>query len=280
MENLHGPIFLQELLPKIDQLLIDLLRSLSPEDWKRSTISPKWKVKDIAAHLLDGNFRTLSMLRDNHFGESPSGDGGYEGMVQFLNKLNSDWVQAMQRISPEVLIALLESSGKEYCLYIDSLDPFAKATFSVGWAGEEESLNWFHIAREYTEKWHHQQQIRLAVGQEAILYTEEFYWPCLDTFMRALPFHYRTKEAEDGEGLIFVVEGDGGGEWYLESQNQEWQLIASLPQKCIGKTILPEEVAWKFFTKGISQKEAISLSSCEGKESYANHIFSMIAIMG
>jgi hypothetical protein len=57
---------------------------------------------------------------------------------------------------------------------LKELDPFAEAIFSVGWAGEEKSLNWFHIAREYTEKWHHQQQIRLAVGQEQICTQETF----------------------------------------------------------------------------------------------------------
>ncbi|MEJ7682555.1 MAG: hypothetical protein WKG06_32810 [Segetibacter sp.] len=28
------------------------------------------------------------------------------------------------------------------------------------WAGEKKSKNWFHIAREYTEKWHHQMSSR------------------------------------------------------------------------------------------------------------------------
>jgi hypothetical protein len=66
----------------------------------------------------------------------------------------------------------LEQSGKAYCDYLKSLDPFDKAVFSVAWAGEDESKNWFHIAREYTEKWHHQQQIRLAVGEEQTLLKE------------------------------------------------------------------------------------------------------------
>jgi hypothetical protein len=35
----------------------------------------------------------------------------------------------------------------------------------VAWAGEAESKNWFHVARDYSEKWHHQQQIREAVSQ-------------------------------------------------------------------------------------------------------------------
>ena len=62
--------------------------------------------------------------------------------------------------------------------------------FPVSWAGEQESANWFDIAREFTERWHHQQQIRLAVEKPGIM-TREFYYPVLDCFMRALPYSYR-----------------------------------------------------------------------------------------
>ena len=55
--------------------------------------------------------------------------------------------------------------------------------FPVSWAGEEESANWFDTAREFTERWHHQQQIRLAVDKPGIM-TREFYFPVLDCFMR------------------------------------------------------------------------------------------------
>ena len=34
-------------------------------------------------------------------------------------------------------------------------------------AGEAVSANWFDVAREFTERWHHQQQIRLAIGGPA-----------------------------------------------------------------------------------------------------------------
>ena len=65
------PIFTSHLFPLLDEKLLEILRSLSPQDWERQTIAPLWKVKDVAAHLLDGNMRALSMLRDNYFGEKP-----------------------------------------------------------------------------------------------------------------------------------------------------------------------------------------------------------------
>lgn len=53
------PIFVIDLLPKLDQKLLELLWSLDAEDWEKPTIAPLWCVKDIAAHLLDGNIRAL-----------------------------------------------------------------------------------------------------------------------------------------------------------------------------------------------------------------------------
>jgi hypothetical protein len=48
------PIFLTELFAEIHTELLVLLRSLGPEDWEKPTAAGAWRVRDIAAHLLDG----------------------------------------------------------------------------------------------------------------------------------------------------------------------------------------------------------------------------------
>ena len=53
-----GPLLTAHLFPTLDAHLIDLLRSLAPDDWERQTIAPMWKVKDVAAHLLDTKLRS------------------------------------------------------------------------------------------------------------------------------------------------------------------------------------------------------------------------------
>ncbi|HEY9116259.1 MAG TPA: maleylpyruvate isomerase N-terminal domain-containing protein, partial [Roseivirga sp.] len=163
------------LFPKLEDQFITLLNSLNEEDWKSQTVAKLWKVKDVVAHLLDGNIRILSMLRDGHFSESPS-TNTYIGLVDFLNGLNADWVKAFHRVSPQMLIMLHQTTWRPYYDYYSSLDPEGKATFPVSWAGESESKNWMHIAREYTEKFLHQQQIRDAVGKEGLL-NETFFQP-------------------------------------------------------------------------------------------------------
>ena len=57
------PIFTVHLFPKIESKLIELLHSLSPGEWEKQTIAPKWKVKDVAAHLLDTQVRKLAASR-------------------------------------------------------------------------------------------------------------------------------------------------------------------------------------------------------------------------
>ncbi len=60
------PILTAHLLPVIEARLIELLRSLRPDEWEIQTIAPAWKVKDVAAHLLDTQLRKLSLVRDGY----------------------------------------------------------------------------------------------------------------------------------------------------------------------------------------------------------------------
>lgn len=274
------PIFLIDLLQPLDQKLTQLLQSLSPEDWQKSTVAPLWIVKDIAAHLLDGNIRTLSMLRDGYFGEKMGSIHAYQDLVNYLNRLNADWVLAMRRVSPGVLIELLKSTGEQYCDYLKTLDPFGKAAFSVAWAGEQESLNWFHIAREYTEKWHHQQQIRLAVSQEKELYESQWYFPYLDTSMRALPHHYRNIKAGQGSVVKVFIPEMPDGNWTLYYNLGRWQLVTDCPAEPVCTISIGPETAWRLFTKGISRQEAEKGVAIAGNQQLGDPIFSMLAVMG
>ena len=271
------PIFTAHLFPKLDEALIGLLRSFAPEDWDRPTIAPLWTVKDVAAHLLDTNFRSLSIQRDHYFGEKPGDIRSYRDLVDFLNRLNADWVKAMKRLSPLVLTDLLETTGKEFCSCMAMLDPFATAAFSVAWAGEEHSLNWFHVAREYTEKWHHQQQIRLAVGKDEPLYVQELYYPHLDTSMRALPYHYRDISAKHQTMICVTVPGQGS--WYLYKDDTYWSLVKEAFISADCTISIPPDIAWRLFTKGIKREEAEGLISITGNKELGEHILSMLAVM-
>jgi len=272
------PIFTIDLFLVLDQKLTEVLQSLAADDWNRQTIAPRWKVKDVAAHLLDGNIRGIAIGRDKYAGNTAPQIYTYGDLVAFLNELNASWVAAAQRISPALLTGLLELTGRQYYEYLKTLDPFEEAVFSVAWAGEQISRNWFHIAREYTEKWHHQQQIRLAVGQENELLTSELYFPFLATAMRALPHHYRTVDAAEGDTVAFTVTNDGGT-WFLKRNAHEWQLVDECEETPIAQVRINHTIAWRIFTRGISGAEARDRIEITGRQALGEPILNMLAVM-
>jgi len=275
MKNIPIPTI--QLFPVLEEQLIQLLHSLTAEEWKQPTVARLWTVKDVAAHLLDGNIRVLSIMRDNHFSDQPGNIYTYEDLVGYLNSINAEWVHAMKRMSPQLLVSLLEFTGKAYAQQFASLDPFAPAIFAVSWAGETSSPNWFHTAREYTERWHHQQQIRDAVGKPGIM-TRELYYPVLDTFMMALPFAYRETEAEENTSVQITISGDAGGDWFLVKK-EKWELTRVNKLPIAAHTTISGDIAWKLFTKSWRKKDAMAGISIEGDEALAKPVLDMVTVM-
>ncbi len=272
------PIYVVDLFPKLDAKLIELLKSLTAEDWQKPTVCAAWNVRDLAAHLLDTNLRRISILRDNFFGEKPENINSYQDLVGYLNELNAVWVKAAKRLSPEVLIELLAQTGNEVFHLLKSLDPHGKAVFPVAWAGESESANWFDTAREYTERWHHQAQIRLAVNQIGIE-NRELYHPVLETFMRALPFTYKEIEAEENVQIKFEIIGEAGDVWFLRRTENQWKLLKELSGQFASEVTISQEIAWRIFTKGIDKTLAQKQIMVKGDIKLGFEILKMLAIM-
>ena len=266
-----------QLLPVLDNKLIDLLKSLTPDEWKKQTIAKLWTIKDVVAHLLDGNIRVLSMLRDDHFGEAPA-SFAYNDLVHFLNGLNADWVKAMKRVSPQMLILLLELTGKPFNDYLKSLNPFDKSVLAVDWVGETESRNWMEIARQYTEKWLHQQQIRDAVNKPGIMTTELFY-PFINVVMLALPHTYRAIAADDGTGVKITLPTEIGGSWYLLRDEGRWALKKELEGTASAEIIIPPDIAWKLFSKSLRPNEVEDQIIIRGDKRLAEPALSMVSVM-
>ncbi|HXP80180.1 MAG TPA: maleylpyruvate isomerase family mycothiol-dependent enzyme [Verrucomicrobiae bacterium] len=273
-----GPIFTAHLFPDLEAKLIELLRGLALEDWEKQTLAPKWKVKDVAAHLLDTQVRKLAAARHGYKPEN-SKKLSPAKLVTLINSLNAEGVRQYSQLHPDELVSRMEEASRESAEYHQALDPFGTAMFPVSWAGEEESANWFDTAREFTERWHHQQQIRLAVNKPGIM-TREFYFPVLDCFMRALPYAYRSVAAHAGSLAQFNIRGECGGSWYLFRDGEAWSLIASPAGETISETTIPQEIAWRSFTKGIAPEEARTQVQAMGDEAVGHHILKMISIVG
>lgn len=277
MPHFVSPIPVTHLFARLDNLLIELLASLTREEWNAPTVAKLWTVKDVAAHLLDGNIRALSLQQDQYFGETPSNIASYQELVNWLNVLNADWVKASKRISPSVLILLHKATGKLATEYYESINLQEKAIFPVSWAGEAESFNWFHIAREYTEKWLHQQQIRDAVKKPGIL-TKEFFLPFMDTVVHAFPCTYQHVQAERGATIQLKVTGKVNGRWFLVKE-EKWTLHQTTTTTPTATIEIEAETTWKLFSKSWTPENAASQIKIKGNMALGEILLQTVAFM-
>jgi uncharacterized protein (TIGR03083 family) len=274
----NGPILCAHLLRKVDGQLIELLQSLTADEWDLQTIAPRWRVRDVAAHLLDTVLRKLSLVRDSCIVENANPHSP-QAVITLVNRLNEEGVRVYRRLSPTVLVTLMSIACDQSADFHESLDPFARATFNVSWAGEETSLNWFDTARELTERWHHQQQIRLATVRPGIM-TPELYHPVLDCFVRGLPYSYRHVDARAGTSILLEISGECGGTWALSKSADCWGFVGELPKEIACRVKLPDAIAWRLFTKGIAGELARRHVEVEGNESLVAGILGLTAIVG
>ncbi len=202
------------------------LAALPPDDWSRPTVAGSWQVRDVVAHMIDTGLRRVSFERD---GVSPSPPDDPD-LVVFLSRLNQQWVAAARRFSPMVLLGLFDHMARAYAETVERIPLDRPALFPVSWAGERQSLAWFDLGRDFTEYWHHQMQIRDAVGAPP---ETEPRWLhlVLDVGLRALPHALRTVPARSGTLLHVEVLGPSGGSWVVARQDTGWALLLGTPDR-------------------------------------------------
>jgi hypothetical protein len=135
-----------------------------------------------------------------------------------------------------------------------------------------------HIAREYTERWMHQQHIRDAVGQPGL---KERVWfaPVLDTFARALPHTLRAVAAPSGTTVRLVITGEAGGAWQARKLDDAWAFTAEIVPSPDATLTLDQETAWRLFTKGLSKDAAMPHVIIEGDTGLAAGVLDMVTIL-
>jgi uncharacterized protein (TIGR03083 family) len=209
------PVAVLDLFPEERQHLLDILTGLADEEWSASTACPTWSVKDIALHLLSVDLGKLARCRDGFSDPSFAPPGAdltdWTTLVAALGARNEQWVRATRRLSQRLLCELLQITGSLVHGYFASIDLTAPGE-TVSWAGPDPAPVWLDVAREYTERWTHQQQIREATGRPGLT-ERRFFAPVLATFIYALPHTLRSVEAAEGARLRLRILGESGGAW-------------------------------------------------------------------
>jgi len=280
MQSLN-PVIVFDLFQPERQQLLQLLAQLSEEEWYKPTICAGWTVKDIALHLLGDDIGILSRKRDKFDYQTVADEqrsiNSWGQLVAYINEMNALWVQATRRISSNLLLSLLKFTGNETYQYFTSLDPYAFGE-SVSWAGPDSAPVWLDIAREYTERWVHQQHMRDAVNKPG-LKDRRFFAPVLETFVRALPHTFRDVQANTGTLIQLIISGEAGGEWYLLREKQQWILGKDATANPDASVSIDQETAWRLFTKGISEDEALHKTTVKGNQSLGVKVLETVSII-
>jgi uncharacterized protein (TIGR03083 family) len=271
-----GRVEVLHLFPEERQHLLELLRGLSAEEWNLPTVCPGWSVGDIARHLLGDDLGRLSRVRDG-FREASQAESGKD-LVALVNHLNQQWVAAMRRLSQEVVCDLLEVTGEWTQAYFATLD-LESIGSPVSWAGPDPAPVWLDIAREYTERWHHQQQMRHAVGAPE-LSSRRLLAPVLSTLVFAMPWTYRAVIADEGATVALQITGEAGGVWTLQRENGTWRLYVGAQEQPTARVTLDQNSAWRLYTKGITSSEAERQARIDGDHHLAKAALRMVSVIG
>lgn len=271
------PIHTVELFPPLSRELVAVLKDLAVPEWARPTACTGWTVKDVVAHLLGGNFGRLWDDASRPL-RGKTTDETYAELVVLINQRNEEWVRAARRISPGLLIELIELTDRQVYERFRALDGMHLARISVAWAGPGPAPNWFDIAREYTEKWLHQQHIREAVGRP-LLTSREWLYPVLDTFVRGLTYTYRDVEAAEGISICLRITGEAGGEWSLRREGASWQLYLGADPDASSVVSIGQDIAWRAFTKGVQRENIMGQVQMTGDARLGVQILDLVSIM-
>ncbi len=134
----------------------------------------------------------------------------------------------------------------------------------MSWAGEDASAGWFDLGREFTELWHHQAQIRLAVGA-APLPDPRFLAAVLDVALRGLPHAFRDVAAEPGDAIALDIDGASGGRWTLARETTRWTLWRGEPDAPVTRLRLSDDAAWRLLFNALSERDAAHHVRVDGR---------------
>ena len=272
-----SPVLTAGLFAPLSAELVALLRGLGESDWTRPTIAGAWRVRDVVGHLLDVDLRNLSHGRDGQRGLRPS-TPGFADVVSFINETNASGVSYSQRLSPRVLTDLLELTGQWVSRHVASLPPDAEAPFPVAWAGEDRSTNWMDVGREYTERWHHQAQIRDAVRVPRLLQPRWFH-PFLDLSVRSFPRAYSKLAAPAGTSVAFEVEGETTGAWSITRSDSGWVVRRGRAADAAASARTDADTAWRLLYNALSTDEARRLVATTGARALTEPLLAARSVM-
>lgn len=269
------PVITAGLFRPLNRHLIALLRGLDTRQWATPTSAGGWTVHEVAAHLLHGDLRKLSGWDAEPTAPTES---DFARIVGAIDADNARGVEFLSALSPRVLTDLLEVTGRDIVRVFAALPPDAPARTSVAWAGEAVSANWTDIGREFTERFHHQVQIRDAVGAPPLA-DRRFVSATLRLGVLALRRAFASLGAEPGTSVVLSVAGGWSHSWSIVRGADGWQLSDGAAAEPTAKVTTDAETAWRSLFGLLTAEEARARSEVAGDAVLAARVFAARSVM-
>jgi hypothetical protein len=219
-------------------------------------------VKGIALHVLGDDLSLLSRQRDAEPpGVSIAPGASFDELFVALDRFNEHWVSAASFLSPLVVIELLRLSGEWTELFYGTVDA-DRAGEVVAWIGPDPQPYWMLAAREYWERWIHQQQIRRAVDRSG-LHDAGFVLPAVAVAMRGFPQGLAAFPAPAGTAVTLALT-DADAAWTVGCDGERWTLYDGAPADPTVRLPVDLETAARVFSRALSNTELTERLQPEG----------------
>ena len=163
-----------------------------------------------------------------------------------------------------MLTDLYARASSEAANWFEALPLDAPALFPVSWAGEDTSAGWFDLGREFTEVWHHQAQIRLAVGADRSPIPGSSP-PCSTSRCAACRTPSVTSRRNPGDTVAIDIGGASGGGWTLSREVARWTLWRGEPAAPTARVRLSDETARQLLFNGLKDGAGRAAIHVEGR---------------
>lgn len=134
------------------------------------------------------------------------------------------------------------------------------------------------VAREFTERWIHQQQIRDAAGRP-LLNDRWALYPVFDTFMLALPHALRDVDAQVGANVHLTIRGGAGCTWIVRKSEHAWEFGSDRGVAPFASVSLDQDIAWRLYTKGIARDDALPGIERSGDPAAIDAMVGMVTVL-
>jgi uncharacterized protein (TIGR03083 family) len=264
------------LFSPLHRQLIGLLRGLDPSAWSLPTGAGDWTVRQVAAHLLHGDLRRLSGRDADTPGATRELD--FAELVGLIDADNARGVEFLSTLSTRVITDLLEVTGRDVAGRFANLPPDAPARSNVAWAGESVSANWADVAREFTERLHHQAQIRDAVGAPPLA-DPRFVAATLRISVLALRRSFAPISAKPGTSVVVRVSGAFSHAWSVVRTASGWGLYDGAAARPAAEVEMDADTAWRLFFGYFPGGDVGSLAEVRGDQALAEPVLATRSVM-